>query len=71
MSFFLDFVVVDPLIEPYADKLFVRPFVHILHQTDSDLVFSIAEKLLQQLSCLSGNMVSFVISKRYMPSGKT
>jgi hypothetical protein len=29
-------------------------------------VFSIAENLLQQLRCQGGDMVSFVISERYM-----
>jgi hypothetical protein len=66
-----EFVVVVLLVAPYADLLFVQPFTHIPHQTDNDLIFSIAEKLLQQLRCLTRNMVSFVISERYMQSRKT
>ena len=66
-----EFVVVVLLVGPYADLLFVQPFTHILHQTDNDLIFSIAEKLLQQLRGLPLNLVSFVISERYMRSGET
>jgi hypothetical protein len=36
MSWFPDFIVVDLLVEPYADILFVQPFAHIPHQIDSD-----------------------------------
>jgi len=49
MLFSPEFPVIDPLTGSYADLLFVQPFAHILHQTDSTLLISIAEKMSEQL----------------------
>jgi len=66
MLFSPEFLVFDPLNGSYADLLFVQPFARILHHTDTSLMFSIAENLADQLSCLAENIVTCVISERYM-----
>jgi len=44
-----DLVVAGRRNRPYAYLLFVKPFAHFVHQTDTDLLFSIAENLIEQL----------------------
>jgi hypothetical protein len=50
MLFSPKFLVVDQLIRPYADLLFVQTFARILHHTDTDPLFSIAENPANQLA---------------------
>ena len=50
MLFSPKYLVVDALIQPYADLLFVQPFARILHHKGTDSLFSIAENLAKQLT---------------------